>query len=70
MQETKCGGMILKEKEQNEDDHRDHADRHHLAVQISLGPFLNRAGNLSHPFVARRGPQNDGNEEKGAAQPD
>jgi hypothetical protein len=62
--------MILKEKQQKEDDYRDHADRHHLSIQVSLGPLLNRARNLAHPFIARRRPQNNGNKQKGAAQSD
>ena len=62
--------MVLEEKKQNENDHRDHADRHDLPVQISLGPFLHRPGNLPHPFVTGGGPQNDGDEDEGAAEPD
>jgi len=62
--------MVLKEKEQKENDYGDHADRHHLPIQISLGPFLYRPGNLPHPFVAGGAPQNDGDEQESAAQPD
>ncbi len=57
--------MILKDKEQNKDDDRDDADRHHLPIEVRFCALLDRSGNLPHPFVPSRRPNHDGNQDKG-----
>ena len=43
--------MILKEKEQKKNDHRDGADRDHLSIEISLRAFLDGTANFLHPGI-------------------
>ena len=42
---------IFENKEQNENDHRDRADRDHLTIQIRLGALLDGPRDFSHPLV-------------------
>jgi len=46
--------MIFKDPKKNENDDRDDADGHDLAVEVGLRAFLHRRGNLAHPLVSGR----------------
>ena len=60
--------LSLKDKEENENDTGDGADRDDLAFEISLRAFLDRAGDLAHPLVAGREPNDRLDQEKGEDQ--
>ena len=46
------------------------ADRHDLALEVGLGAFLDGAGDLTHPFVAGRQPDDGLDQEKREEQAD
>ena len=66
---NRCG-VIFKNEKQNENDHRDHADRLDLPIQISLRAFLHGCRDLAHFFVAGGVPHNGHDKEIGESQPD
>jgi hypothetical protein len=50
--ETEGGEFVPKDKEQDENDRGDGADRDDLSFQISFRAFFDRAGNLAHPVIS------------------
>ena len=68
-QDKSCGrGKVTEHPEQEENDGGYGADGYDLSIEVGLGPFLNRTGDLEHPLVSRRKGHHLFDEEDSSAQ--